>query len=1314
MATTGATFTFSNISTYVVRKLWTLIAIVLVVFALLISLLRYSLPFLNDYKDSVEQYIAKTYAIELHIGELSASWQTNGPALILRDVTIEQDNQSPVNIALGEVFFEIDFWPSITELELRSNQVELRNLDLSVDLTRIQANESELPLLNAIETIFLEQLSNFNVYESTLTVVSTQNELNIDIQMLSWLNRDNRHQGVGEFALADINASKASFVLDLYGDAESYSGMLFAQTQDVNLSPWINEFTGLDNQLKASQGNLEIWANINNGQINRVDGKLLPTTFEWTTDEASLHNEIKANFAAQRLGERWHFSLADFTIDTQNSLFSGDFNGYVEGNSGLVIRSSDSYSLNGLLPLTDLISPNLSQHLAAAKFNAKLEAMDIYIDQQGITASVDFASLGWNEQLNIPGLRNLDAKLLWHHDKGKITLTSEQTAVQSAHYFGRDLLVSALNLPIQIDLSAQQSFSIKRGIVKLDDIPIRIDSDYALESNFLSLAAYIGAFEIDKVATLLPNHLLSDGTRRFLSRAFIETGEVSATTVLWHGHTGRFPFDDLSGVFQTQVEVSQADFSFSSGWPLLTELDIELMFENKALSMRSPQSMIDKVKLTDLYANIPSLDQNALLTISAKGQATSSQVTDLMLKSSLSDSLGRVLADDVLIDGELSTSLDLFIPLNDATNTRAVGKAFLDNNNIRIPSINLTLSQAQGAVEFDNDAISINALSASVMQQDVTVNLVGELKDTAYLLDVNVAGNWDVNPLTSLVNDEFAALITGNTFWQIDADIAFLPDNFNYKAVLSSNLNGVYANLPAPLYKESAQNMPLNVTAIGNNIASSIELNLANVAVFDGALPHKEKRFNRAHLALGPTELESRGLGFSISGDFEVMEFEKWYPLIKSLSAAGSRPSDLIDKPNIQAPIISVPQRIFIDTEQLYVQGQLFNDVDVTIKRLDNQWTFDVDANEVRGNIALHDDWFSRGLVIDAEYMRIPKSDSPLLAKIPADLSNNTATPTLAETVDISIDPKNLPSINFTCKSCDVSGLALGRVELEAQPNNDGLEITQLLVNNEHGSVNSSGQWYKRNQDHYTFLAGVLDSQDFGAFLQQLGFDSGITDSSANIDFALKWQDGPFDMKYEQLDGELNWRLSDGYLTEVSDKGSRIFTLLSLNSLVRKLSLDFRDVFAKGFFYDKMQGSVQITDGKADTRDTNIDGAAGEIEIYGYTDLANQALNYNVSFTPNVTGNLPVLVYFFTVSPPSALAALAIDQMLTSAKVISNVNYSVTGTIKEPILIETGRESTEVDLPARRKPEVNEQAPLFIPPTKDDLIEIEVKDGQSG
>ena len=74
---------------------------------------------------------------------------------------------------------------------------------------------------------------------------------------------------------------------------------------------------------------------------------------------------------------------------------------------------------------------------------------------------------------------------------------------------------------------------------------------------------------------------------------------------------------------------------------------------------------------------------------------------------------------------------------------------------------------------------------------------------------------------------------------------------------------------------------------------------------------------------------------------------------------------------------------------------------------------------------------------------------------------------------------------------------------------------------------------------------------------------------------------------------------------------------------------------------------MNIEQGVASTQDTVVDGGAGEIEILGFTDLVAQELNCNVSFTPDVTGNLPALVCY---SAPTAIAAIAVNQVLTEAK----------------------------------------------------------------
>ncbi|MEM0912568.1 MAG: AsmA-like C-terminal region-containing protein, partial [Pseudomonadota bacterium] len=595
-------------------------------------------------------------------------------------------------------------------------------------------------------------------------------------------------------------------------------------------------------------------------------------------------------------------------------------------------------------------------------------------------------------------------------------------------------------------------------------------------------------------------------------------------------------------------------------------------------------------------------------------------------------------------------------------------------------------TEANGVLTFVNERLDIEAMDAAFLDQPIQVDLSARQNQT-YELDFDVSGSWDIEQSLERFQIDLEDKLSGTFEYQLGVDISVDKQDYTYAALLSSDLLTTNSSLPFPLNKSEGQIKVVEVEAKGDKIASMISVSIDDDVHFDGTLPHKEKQFNRAHLSLGQTDMQptSMGVGFSISANLDQLVFDDWFTALKGISAAGTGDS--------QNRILGVPERIFLNIERFNIGGYNLTDVNSITRHNEDNWTIDFNSDQARFSALIDEQLYAQGISVDADYIKLTSNDiaGATVEKSPLDL-----------------DPKKLPPLDFNCSDCTFKQYKLGKIELETTPNSDGLTVEQLLVEGNSANLIAKGQWYKGAEDHYTYFAGDFNSGDVGLFLQSLNVDAGIRDSGANVGFALTWDDSPFDFKGENLNGELKWNLSDGYLSEVSDKGSRIFTLLSLDSLVRKLSLDFRDVFAKGFFYDEMGGTISITQGKADTRDTLIDGAAGEIEIYGYTDLATKALNYNVSFTPNVTGNLPVLVYFFTVSPPSALAALALDQVLTSAKVISNVNYSVTGTIDEPILIETGRQSTEVELPAR-VPENDVSSTPFVAPIPEDFLKFETQ-----
>ena len=409
--------------------------------------------------------------------------------------------------------------------------------------------------------------------------------------------------------------------------------------------------------------------------------------------------------------------------------------------------------------------------------------------------------------------------------------------------------------------------------------------------------------------------------------------------------------------------------------------------------------------------------------------------------------------------------------------------------------------------------------------------------------------------------------------------------------------------------------------------------------------------------------------------------------------------------------LFGTPSRIFAKADMLNFAGHSINKAELNATERNKDWILDLASPQARATIRINSDLDEQGIEVNADYLSLDKPSEPEISATSDDESNAVLAATSEEDESpYNIDPNTLPPIYFYCQSCGVHGIDLGEITLDVAKDDHGLAIRQLLVKSDDTNITATGYWKHVNGKVKSALNGTLTSPDVGQMLKEYGVESGIKDSGANVKFDINWPNAPMDFGFEQLNGNVEWSLSDGYLTELSDKGSRIFTLFSLNSLVRKLSLDFRDVFAKGFFYDDMGGTLSIVNGKAYTDDTEIDGGAGEIEITGFTDLNTGGLNYNVSFAPNVTGNLPFLVYFLA-TPPTALAALAIDQVLTSAKVISNVNYRVTGTIKEPKFEEFERNSKDISLPAQNAPVPAN--PQDRPLTEDDVrrLKMEVIDG---
>ncbi|RDV25560.1 TIGR02099 family protein [Alteromonas aestuariivivens] len=1266
-----------NVAAYLVKKLWLLFAILLVLFAVMLSVMRYALPHLDQKKYLLEDYVNQRYGVHLGIGSVRADWKNNGPSIVLDGVTLEQDASSPVELQIERIYIEVDFWKSVARRMVSSDRFDLEGVVLDIDTDRMKGGgDSSYPVVDALKSLFLEQLQSFSLQQGEVRLSSSGKKQVLELETLSWSNRGRSHQGQGALRVKELANNSASFVIDLTGNKDNLAGVFYAKAEELDISPWVSGLINTSRPLTSSRANFETWIELESGSVSAWFANFQDSSLEWGGEHSpAVLTGIKGGSIQALPSESgWNFRVDQLIFGTNDQSIVTDLVGRRSSDGAIVINTVKPIPVNPLLVLLPIMTDDASDDDARG-LNPRGQLATLQFRWKGGQPSVaaKLIDLSWQQQGLMPGVDSLDMDFYWHGNQGTIALRADEARLTIDNLLPQNSQIDKLRGKVFV-YQQQGDWVIQANQLRVESPLVSLKQAFRFQQadRALSLYTEIEDLAVADVHKLLPAPLMGQKTSDYLTRAFVGPGRIEGVRLLWQGTGADFPFHDNTGVFQAYANVTDSSFLFSPDWPALTEFDVQLKFENDNLTMFSPGGKLMGVEVTDMTAAIPGLKGSSVLTIEAMGQGRGEQVADLMMNSGIRNSLGKVLKEEVRVSGDLEARLKLEIPLNGKP-VVASGTAELAGNQVDITRVDIHLDRATGKVDFINDIISTRGFTANLLEQPVALQLNGSKQGQSYEVAVGLSGDWDVTPLVRQYKPTYERYLSGNSAWQAEVKVSLLEQGFEYQADIRSQLNGLYSTLPSPLAKAQGQPIALVVSGKGNQQASTIVASLGDTIRFDGVLPHREMQFSRAHLAFGESDFVGRGMGFSISADLNVVNVGDWYQAIDLLLVGINKDTK---------GLFSSPERIFIDTDNLVFAGQTLSDVSVTAKQLNQNWSLNINSQQARATVNLYDQWLQRGIEIEADFVRF-------------DEWNSNASD---DVHDWNAD--RLPPLYFHCGQCSVYGKNLGEVTLDVARSEQGMEIRQFKAKSQHGELSASGQWRFGESLNSTRIAGVLSSNDVGMMLQSYGVNAGIKDSGAQLDFDLAWPLSPMDFALQDLAGTVTWELSDGYLSEVSDKGSRIFSLFSLNSLVRKLSLDFRDVFAKGFFYDKMSGTLQISDGRAYTDDSEIDGAAGEIVIDGYTDLVAQQLNYDVTFTPNVTGNLPFLVYFLA-TPQTALAALAIDQVLTSAKVISNVNYRVTGTINDPTFEEVGRDSKDIALPARAQPEPT--APDSQPLTQPDL-----------
>jgi len=259
------------------------------------------------------------------------------------------------------------------------------------------------------------------------------------------------------------------------------------------------------------------------------------------------------------------------------------------------------------------------------------------------------------------------------------------------------------------------------------------------------------------------------------------------------------------------------------------------------------------------------------------------------------------------------------------------------------------------------------------------------------------------------------------------------------------------------------------------------------------------------------------------------------------------------------------------------------------------------------------------------------------------------------------LQPQHLPPIMVTVRDLSWQQRELGQLTVQGQPDEHGYRLIDAQLHHPQYRWLWQGAW--RHSDTYTetTLQATIDSNNLGDLLALFDF-GGVEQAPMRLSLALRWPGSPLTIGVAELQGELDVDIGAGMLTEIEPGLGRLLGLLNLNSLKRRLQLDFADITHTGLTFDRITGQFSLEHGQLLTEALQINGPAARLAISGRLDLQQRQVDQVVTVTPEI--GIPLaLASTLAAGPVVGAAVFLADQFLKSEfDQAIRYRYALTGT----------------------------------------------------
>lgn len=1264
---------------------WYAIGTAILLAAILVTIIRLLLPDIGNYRDDIQAWVSQYMGYPVVIQSIQADWRGWTPQLYLDQVTLMSPGGEREIAEFDSAY--ISFSPLRS---LYHRQVIPESLVISG--VRLQLLRLEDGNILAIHPELLPQhYEKFLSDDELIKWLLSQPIIELQDSNIEWIDQryahrpiklenarlllrtdGNRTQISGNARLARQLGKRIEFAIDVEGKLldRDWNGQIYMQGEDLLLASWPAYTRWRGVEIGAGRTNLKIWSEWRNAEPERITGIVEATDLLLLGDtQTNLIHSFAGDFTLRNnhTDRDWHLHAEIKDLATHNGIWpSTSFELRYDRKHDTLSGYAEYLRMEDILPLmkAELLSQQQSRlPMEDIELSGNMESVQFQTEPatgqwhvESVLRDVAIASSKTRQRLS-----GLAGKLEARNDHGMIMLDTGTIGISDPDLFEHP--VNGITTAGRIDWDISSSPMIFRTNsleLGLSDLRLLLSGKLYLDEQYRTsvdmLASTRQGSDIETLKPLVPLNT-SDEFRKWVDRALV-SGRLAYADMVIRGDLASLPFRQQEGQLQINARFDDVTLDYDKDWPPLYHLEADLALTRNQLHASIPTGRIYESRIYNTNAVIGSVfdkDKDSVLVISGHIDGYARDALKFLNESPLRDDAQLSRMREVTADGEIGLQLDMSIPLGPAANTIS-GKLELFGNNLASLDPALELADVTGMVHFTSASIETEELRGVFHGENINLDIERTSDDPDEPTILRIGGTVDnelaaklITQYTSAEQQQLVTLmnrVSGSTHWEVE--IRTRPGRHHADTILfASDLRGLSIKLPEPLAKPPSEARSFKLHLSMNETGAAVEqtrIDYGNILQIISEGQYVSLYFGSER----PGHVD-RSAQLAIRGDLSSLYLDKWVNLATELREYLQDWQRLLfDKRSIE---------VDLQTPNFVIYDQEFPDSHITLTRQQDDWLLAVTGDDLSGTAHIPSE---------------PDNQRPVSAR----LESLYLKPLQSgiDTEDMQLDPRDLPPLNLEVEDFIYGKTALGSLALKARKTPNGLLISDLTTRTSGLSIDGRGDWHAVNNEIISDFELELHAEQFADMLEAFGYSViAIEEGETNIDVTATWPGAPTDFSLASMNGSLSLGIQNGQFLDIDPRAGRLFGLLSIQALPRRLLLDFADLYKKGLAFDRIHGNYEIREGHAYTNDLFMEGISSKVAVSGRIGLVDQDYDQIVTVTPHVSDSLPLASALFGpagigIGAIIFLAGQVFEAIPEQIDKLLSFQYSMTGSWQDPVI----------------------------------------------